>query len=666
MKNKKTIIIIISVVVVAIIGITAFILFNNKNKLSISEKKWVNDHQTSLVDIHILNDVNTFGINGKGVFFDYTSGLVEEFGIAVNPVTYAYGAYTSDVTFAVGNTIQPTDIVFYADHYIVVSKSDTIFTSLSDLSGKEIGILNTDLSYVSSYLDNSMITFTQLDNVTSLIAFLDNKDYIIVPMNLYLDDILNKNYYIAYHFSDIKQYYYLSVGSDKTFASILNKYYNIWSSKFSDSYYTNLFNVYSDSLNLTDVQIHELTDKVYNYAVVDNRPYENVNSGNYGGINNIYLSGFKKLTGVEFNTIKYNDYTKVNKAIAKNKINLYFNNYNLENNFVRMDTLYNIEYDVIAKNDRELTINSLKSLNGKNIYVLDGSRLYDYFTTLNIATVKKYKKISDIQGLINDGEIVIIDSTNYDLYANTKIKNALSRYHGNTRTVYAFMSNCGEVFNKLFMNYIRTIDKDTARVTGTNDYIKAYNKGNLLGGLISYSLYIVLGGAIISYLLYRYNKRTKLVKKIKKEDKMKYVDMLTSLKNRNYLNESIEKWDQNNIYPQTVMIIDLNNVKYINDTYGHNEGDKQIKACANILIKTQLDNTEIIRTDGNEFLVYLIGYEEKQIGSYIRKLSKEFENLPYDYGAAVGYSVINDDLKLLDDAINEATLDMRTNKDKEE
>ena len=132
----------------------------------------------------------------------------------------------------------------------------------------------------------------------------------------------------------------------------------------------------------------------------------------------------------------------------------------------------------------------------------------------------------------------------------------------------------------------------------------------------------------------------KITKKIKKEDKMKYIDQLTSLKNRNYLNENIANWNKNTIYPQATIIIDLNQVRNINDTLGYEQGDAQIKAAANVLIKTQLDNTDIMRTDGNEYLIYLVGYQEKQVVSYIRKLYKEFKNLPYEHGAAIGYSMI--------------------------
>ena len=43
--------------------------------------------------------------------------------------------------------------------------------------------------------------------------------------------------------------------------------------------------------------------------------------------------------------------------------------------------------------------------------------------------------------------------------------------------------------------------------------------------------------------------------------------------------------------------------------------------------------------------------------------SSEFKNLPYDKGVAIGFSIIESDLKLVDDAINEATDRMKANKE---
>lgn len=210
-------------------------------------------------------------------------------------------------------------------------------------------------------------------------------------------------------------------------------------------------------------------------------------------------------------------------------------------------------------------------------------------------------------------------------------------------------------------------------VTNTNSYFRyrntAINKLNasLFEKMSFEQLYIIILLAIFIPLIVIittatlvHRKRT--IKRIKKEERRKYTDMLTSLKNRNYLNLNLDTWNKNRTYPQAVIIVDLNNIKYVNDNYGHEEGDELIIKAAAMLVNTQLENSEIIRTDGNEFLVYLVGYSEKQIEIYTKKMAKEFKNLPYNFGAALGYSMIVDDIKTVDDAINEATLQMRINK----
>ena len=176
--------------------------------------------------------------------------------------------------------------------------------------------------------------------------------------------------------------------------------------------------------------------------------------------------------------------------------------------------------------------------------------------------------------------------------------------------------------------------------------------------IILSAVFIIIISIVIT--LKKKNKKQEL----KKEDKLKFTDVMTSLKNRNYLNYNIKKWDENVIYPQSIVIIDLNNVKYINDNYGHEEGDEVIKKAASILIINQKENTDIVRTDGNEFLIYMVGYDEKKVIEYTRKINKELKELPHGFGATIGYSMIEDDIKTIDDAINEATLSMRQAKEK--
>lgn len=57
----------------------------------------------------------------------------------------------------------------------------------------------------------------------------------------------------------------------------------------------------------------------------------------------------------------------------------------------------------------------------------------------------------------------------------------------------------------------------------------------LIEFIISNITYLVLLVIAVVFLLYKFNRKVKVTKKIKKEDKMMYLDVMTNLKNRNYL-----------------------------------------------------------------------------------------------------------------------------------
>ena len=195
-----------------------------------------------------------------------------------------------------------------------------------------------------------------------------------------------------------------------------------------------------------------------------------------------------------------------------------------------------------------------------------------------------------------------------------------------------------------------------------NNLLLSNNNSKNLQLILSCLVIVLLAIAgIITKIIF--GKKKDINSKLSKTDKLRYVDTLTSLKNRNYLNDNMATWDSSEAYPQSVIIVDLNNIAYINDNFGHTEGDKVIVEAASILINHQLSGSEILRTNGNEFLIFIVGHDEKSIVTYIRKLNKEFKELSHGFGAAIGYSMINDEIKTIDDAINEATLDMRNNKE---
>ena len=260
-------------------------------------------------------------------------------------------------------------------------------------------------------------------------------------------------------------------------------------------------------------------------------------------------------------------------------------------------------------------------------------------------------------------DILVIEKSTYDYYKNSSLKKYVIKYMGESTVSNTFLlNNDNKVLNDLFNFYLSTTSNNNIESMAIDNSLNMASRNILIEFIISNITYLVLLVIAVVFLLYKLNRKVKVTKKIKKEDKMMYLDVMTNLKNRNYLNDNLSYWEDNKVYPQAVVVIDLNNISIINDTKGHEEGDRQIKSAASILIKTQRENSEIIRTDGNEFLIYLVGYEENQIVTYVNKLMKEFKSLPYEYGASMGYFMITSESTTIDDAINEALIKMRENK----
>jgi diguanylate cyclase (GGDEF)-like protein len=104
------------------------------------------------------------------------------------------------------------------------------------------------------------------------------------------------------------------------------------------------------------------------------------------------------------------------------------------------------------------------------------------------------------------------------------------------------------------------------------------------------------------------------------------------------------------------MVIDMDGLKHINDVYGHYEGDRAIKAAANIITKC-CDSGEIAgRAGGDEFYIYAPHYSEKKLERFLEKLKMTADNYnesvgkPYkielSYGALI--TAANDTTRLED------------------
>ena len=666
MKMKK--IVIISIVSVLLLGGIIFgfyKIFKDENSLTIAEKTWISNNKNSVYTINVPNDINVFGKNGAGVFFDFINSLDEELSLKLNSSVYSINSTNDALGFNVDTSYNSRDLLIYMDYFVLISKDKNSVVNLEKIADKTIGIIGKDLSYVSSYytLSNTIKSYETSD---ALFKGLEDNEvsYVIVPLNQYKDTIVSKSYNVSYFFNDAKVYYYLHLGSDEILNSIITKYYNTWiNNEYNKSYNRNNYNLFINSLKITDIQEDELTDKSYIFEYLVNQPYQLISRGNFTGVVSEYLNLFTEFSDIEFEYTKVKKFNNLKNDISKKKMDLYFNQYNYSSTYANININFDIDYYLISNRDVKLNIDSLKSYNGV-VYVEENSMLYEYLSNYKNITTKTYSKLSKVKSLVKKDNIVLVDKLSYDNYLVDNLNNVhiLLEDTVDSKTYTFNYKNGEDIFFKLFSSYVNTLNPKEVIDDSLNTYFETYEAGSRTVKLARYIIMLIIVLLVGAYLLIKSKKRIVLNTKVKNNEKIRYVDMLTSLKNRNYLNDRMEIWNQNTVYPQAVIVLDLNNVKYLNDTFGHEEGDKQIKAAANALFKTQLDNTELLRTDGNEFMIYLVGYSEKQVVSYIKKLLKEFKKLPYEYGVAIGFSMINDDLKLVEDAFNEAMLMMRKNK----
>ena len=667
-KKKKNIIIVFAIIIILVSGFlgTLYYITSTVNNYSYSEKKWISENTDTTYDVYVEPSLPIFSNNGKGVYYEYLNALKEDTGLNLNIVT----TDTSNIKLVNKNYAGNDDIVIYKDHFIVVGEKDTV-NKLTDLGGKTVGVLESDSETISLYLTAyKNINIKSFNSYNELSTEFDNKSisYMIVPMYKYINDIVTNDYEIVYHLDGLYSYYCLELNEEDNadLISIMKKFYYRWENKAKSNINEYFLDIYYTAKNYTEIEKESITNEDFIVGYIENLPYEGKIRSNFTGLTNTYLSKFADMTGVTYKYIEYKDTKELNDALSNKKIDLALNYYSLSNdNYTSSRTLGPTEYVVLAHVDNNIVVNSLYSLVNMKVSMLSNMNLKYNMASKNLFEIKDFATVKTMIKNIDKDSIVIIEKEVYDYYKDSSLKNYSIRLIESVKLNNSFLLNkSNTAFNKLFDFYLSTLSSNEMKNESVVGVIETLKNNRLFNFIISNLLYIVIGALIVGFIIYTLVKKSLYVKKIKKEDRLYYFDAMTNLKNRNYLNDNIDFWSGTKVYPQAIVVIDINKLKLLNDRKGHEAGDNQIKAVANVLIKTQRDNSEIMRTDGDEFMIYLVGYDEKKIGSYIHKLNRELlSSLPHkDYGVSIGYSMITNEQTTIDDAINDSLLMIKKSK----
>lgn len=110
------------------------------------------------------------------------------------------------------------------------------------------------------------------------------------------------------------------------------------------------------------------------------------------------------------------------------------------------------------------------------------------------------------------------------------------------------------------------------------------------------------------------NSRMKeIIRKYAQVARLAKIDQMTEVYNRMTTIKLVEEWLKNNESGNALIMLDVDNFKQINDTYGHITGDLLIGKFADILKGTFRVNDIIGRMGGDEFVVFMSGIDNTEI-----------------------------------------------------
>ena len=176
-------------------------------------------------------------------------------------------------------------------------------------------------------------------------------------------------------------------------------------------------------------------------------------------------------------------------------------------------------------------------------------------------------------------------------------------------------------------------------------YIRDFKKTSIFLPLGTLVFIVVLIWIQVSRFYDQYVRKQKLVYL----QRMANMDMLTEAMNRNAYENMSKYLDEQEIELKTtgVVLLDLDDLKIINDTYGHEKGDEALKLCYQCIRQAFKNEKNCFRIGGDEFAYVYHSEEKDQIPSCIsilnRILKEKTRDFVYPLSISAGYAYYTPD-----------------------
>lgn len=150
-------------------------------------------------------------------------------------------------------------------------------------------------------------------------------------------------------------------------------------------------------------------------------------------------------------------------------------------------------------------------------------------------------------------------------------------------------------------------------------------------------------------MLENWRVRQELNLTVKRMENLYNRDMLTDLYNRHgyelFFSEFFKECRKDGV-PLALLVIDMDDLKYVNDTFGHAEGDYSLCTIAEAMNVAARNGEVCLRTGGDEFVVLAKNYSDEKVASYISILRNHIalrasrDKKDYTIGVSIGACVM--------------------------
>lgn len=673
-------------VVIILFSFKSFVYASSTSALSLTkeEQQWLskNRNRTLTLGIDPYSGSEYFKYNGeaKGYLIPLIKIINKNLGINIKiEASKSWGEVYSglqkgsiDILFGANKTVEREKTMTFtlplskSPYALIVKKEGDIHT-IGDIDKRPIGFVKNDIimELLPKYYKNIQYVKKTYNSELELITALNNNE-----IDAFIVSGGDAVYNYIYNFPDLKYAFKLDeITSDRTFstrkddailASILDKQIN----KLMGSILPQLMNEGKIEYNMKIMSLTESErswlkndGKAIMGITVDYLPFDYYKNGIYGGISGEIIKDITDKTGIKFKYV-YGDFDILKQKLINGDINVL----NIAKTDDRLKYIlyprpYSTERDIIVGKVGAKNVKDVYGLEGKTVAVIKGFWHYEYLKkNLTSVNIVETNNIQESLKLVQEGKAdYLIENPSvlrfyvdemqlYDIVQKGTTSTDSYLYYGISKNTPELASIIDKVIPLLDMDELFNVGY--AEVPHQKS-----NQGNkslifIILGLAAIMIFIISFAIKLFKDLLREKTKTSI---LREREQLLYTDALTNVYNRNYYNDKVKDKLDTYLYPQTIIVSDINNLKTINDNYGHLIGDELLK-CFAVTLKEAFPNCKLIlRMGGDEFHLILENTNEGQIEMDIAKvkmivLGKSIEvdkNKTIKMSAAFGYATRN-------------------------